>query len=102
MLVYFRTHVRIKISSLNLVCCRDIMSSKKEGGPYTKQQQEERGWYPKWYDGETLFFWKINEHKVDTAKVIQNHPDGDPDDISGEILKRLNRKFQRDKLSDKK
>ena len=39
--------------------------------------------------------WKINEHEVDTAKVIQNHPDGDPDDISGEILKRLNRKFQR-------
>ena len=65
------------------------MSSKKEGGPYTKQQQQERR-------------KKINEHKVDTAKVIQNHPDGDPDDISGEILKRLNRKFQRDKLSDKK
>ncbi len=19
---------------------------------------EERGWYPKWYDGGTLFFWK--------------------------------------------
>jgi len=26
-------------------------------------------------------------------KEIQNHPDGDPDDISGEILKRLNRKM---------
>ena len=42
MLVYVRTHVRIGISSLNLVCCRDIMSSKKEGGPYSKQQQAER------------------------------------------------------------
>ena len=55
---------------------------------------EERGWYPKWYDGGTLFFWKnTGEHKVDTIKEIQNHPDGDPDDISGEILKRLKRKM---------
>ena len=78
------------------------MSSKKEGGPYTKQQQEERRWYPKWYDGETLFFFKKREHKVDMIKEIQYHPDGDPDNISGEILKRLNRKLQRDKLQDKK
>ena len=42
MLVYVRTHVRIGISSLKLVCCRDIMSYKKEGGPYSKQQQAER------------------------------------------------------------
>ena len=31
-----------KISSLNLVCCRDIVSQEKKGGPYTKKQQEER------------------------------------------------------------
>ena len=36
---------------------------------------------------------KIKEQKVDMIKEIQNHPDGDPDDISGEILKRLNRKM---------
>jgi hypothetical protein len=63
---------------------------------------EERGWYPKWYDGETLFFWKTNEHKVDRIKEIQSHPNGDPDDISGEVLKMLNRELQRDKLQDKK
>jgi len=56
---------------------------------------EERGWYPKWYDGGTLLFWKnTGEHKVDTLKEIQNHPAGDEDDISGEILKRLNERFQ--------
>ena len=56
---------------------------------------EERGWYPKWYDGGTLFFWKnTSEHKVDTLKDIQNHPKGDPDDISGEILRRLNERIR--------
>ena len=55
---------------------------------------EERGWYPKWYDGDTLFFWKNSgKHEADTLKEIQNHPAGDIDDISGEILKRLNAKF---------
>lgn len=59
---------------------------------------EERGWYPKWYDAGTLFFWKnTSEHEVDTLKEIQNHPDGDENDISGEILKRLNKKFQSEK-----
>ena len=56
---------------------------------------EERGWYPKWYDAGTLFFWKnTGKHEVDTLKEIRNHPDGDVDDISGEILKRLNKKFE--------
>ena len=64
---------------------------------------EERGWYPKWHDAGTLLFWKnTGEHKVDTIKEIQNHPDGDPNDISGEILKRLNRDFQMWKLEDEK
>ena len=56
---------------------------------------EERGWYPKWYDAGTLFFWKNSgKHETDTLKDIQNHPDGDENDISGEILKRLNERFQ--------
>ena len=55
---------------------------------------EERGWYPKWYDADTLFLWKNSEKHVDTLKEIQNHPTGDEDDISGEILKILNKKFQ--------
>jgi hypothetical protein len=55
---------------------------------------EERGWYPKWYDAGTLFFWKnTGEHETDTLRDIRNHPKGDEDDISGEILKRLNEKF---------
>ena len=62
---------------------------------------EERGWYPKWYDGDTLFLWNnAGKHEVDTIKEIQNHPDGDPDDISGEVLRRLNKKIQRDNLQD--
>ena len=56
---------------------------------------EERGWYPKWYDGDTLFFWKNSgKHETDTLKDIRNHPTGDEDDIAGEILKRLNERFQ--------
>ena len=56
---------------------------------------EERGWYPKWYDGGTLLFWKnTGEHEADMLKDIRNHPKGDEDDISGEILKRLNEKFK--------
>jgi len=56
---------------------------------------EERGWYPKWLDAGTLFFWKNkSEREVDTLKDIRNHPDGDENDISGEILKILNEKFQ--------
>ena len=55
---------------------------------------EERGWYPKWYDAGTLFFWKNTSKHVDTLKEICNHPDGDENDISEEILKRLNEKFQ--------
>jgi hypothetical protein len=31
---------------------------------------------------------------------IRNHPDGDPDDISGEVLRILNKKIQRDKLQN--
>ena len=51
---------------------------------------EERGWYPKWYDGGTLFFWKnTSEHKVDTLKEILSHPAGDENSIAGEILKRF-------------
>ena len=62
---------------------------------------EERGWYPKWYDADTLFFWKnTGEHETDTLKDIHNHPEGDPDDISGEILKRLNAKFQRGEFNE--
>ena len=56
---------------------------------------EERGWYPKWYDAGTLLFWKnAGKHETDSLKDIQNHPEGDPDDISGEVLKRLNERIR--------
>ena len=62
---------------------------------------EERGWYPKWYDAGTLFFWKNSgKHEVDALKEIQNHPIGDEDDISAEILKSLNKKFQSGKFNE--
>ena len=55
---------------------------------------EERGWYPKWYDPGTLFLLKnTSEHKNNILKDIINHPKGDEDDISGEILKSLKEKF---------
>ncbi|MDF2421505.1 MAG: hypothetical protein OPY06_00650 [Nitrosopumilus sp.] len=32
---------------------------------------EERGWYPKWYDGGTLFFWKdMHQIAVDIIEKI--------------------------------
>ena len=56
---------------------------------------EERGWYPKWYDGGTLFFWKnTGKHETDSLKDIQNHPEGDRNDVSGEVLRRLNERIR--------
>ena len=55
---------------------------------------EERGWYPKWEDGGTLFFWKNSNKHVDTLKDIQNHPDSDENSVAEEILRKLNEKFQ--------
>ena len=52
---------------------------------------EERGWYPEWYDAGTLLLWKnTGKHKTDSLKVIQNNPYGKDDDISEEVLRRLN------------
>ena len=56
---------------------------------------EERGWHPEWYDAGTLFFWtNTGEHEVDALEEILSHPDGDENSIAGEILKKLNKKFQ--------
>jgi len=51
---------------------------------------EERGWHPEWHDAGTLFFWKnIGEHEVDILEDIANYPEGDTNDIGGEMLKSL-------------
>jgi hypothetical protein len=56
---------------------------------------EERGWYPEWYDAGTLLLWKnTGKHKTDSLNVIQNNPYGRDDDISGEILRRLNEQLR--------
>jgi hypothetical protein len=56
---------------------------------------EERGWYPEWYDAGTLLLWKnIGKHKTDSLNVIQNNPCGRDDDISNEILRRLNEQLR--------
>jgi len=56
---------------------------------------EERGWYPEWYDAGTLLLWKNEcKHKVDSLNVIQSNPYGRGDDISGEVLKRLNEQLR--------
>ena len=56
---------------------------------------EERGWYPKWHDAGTLLFWKnAGKHETDSLKDIQNHPEGDRNDVSGEVLKRLNERIR--------
>ena len=60
---------------------------------------EERGWYPEWYDRVTLFFWKHTEDSDD--EIIENfenyqiHLDThEIDGIEGEILEKLNKKFE--------
>jgi hypothetical protein len=56
---------------------------------------EERGWYPEWYDAGTLLLWKnTGKHKTDSLNVIQNNPYGGDDDISNEILRRLNEQLR--------
>jgi len=56
---------------------------------------EERGWYPEWYDAGTLLMWKnTGKHKTDSRKVIQNNPYGRDDDISEEVLRRLNEQLR--------
>jgi hypothetical protein len=59
---------------------------------------EERGWYPEWYDSQTLFFWKYSEdsHKkiIENLENYQIYLDThEIDGIEGEILKKLNKKF---------
>jgi len=60
---------------------------------------EERGWYPEWYDSESLFFWKHTEDSDD--EIIENLENyqiyldtHEIDGIEGEILDKLNKKFQ--------
>jgi len=61
---------------------------------------EERGWYPEWYDAGTLLLWKNEgEHKTDSLKIIQSNPYGRDDDISGEVLKRLNEQLREKDVS---
>jgi hypothetical protein len=56
---------------------------------------EERGWYPQWDDPQTLFFWKnTGEYETDRLRDIHNHPKGDEDDISGEVLKLLKKNLK--------
>ena len=55
---------------------------------------EERGWYSKGYDGDTLFFWKnTSEHESDILKYISNHPEGDENGIAEYMIRLLNKKF---------
>ena len=61
---------------------------------------EERGWYPEWYDAGTLLLWKNEgEHKTDSLKIIQSNPYGRDDDISCEVLKRLNEQLREKDVS---
>ena len=60
---------------------------------------EERGWYPEWYDRVTLFFWKHTEDSDDEiAENLENYQiyldTHEIDGIEGEILKKLNKKFE--------
>ena len=64
---------------------------------------ERRGWYPQWYDPGTLFFWKCDEYSDET--IVENleefqdyHDFRENDGIEAEVLKRLNKKMQEDKL----
>ena len=63
---------------------------------------EERGWYPEWYDRVTLFFWKHTEDSDD--EIIENLENyqiyldtHEIDGIEGEIIKKLNEKFEGEK-----
>jgi hypothetical protein len=59
---------------------------------------EERGWYPKWQDAGTLFFWKnTGIHETDALKDIHNHPSGDDNGIEEGILKSLKGQFRNEK-----
>jgi len=60
---------------------------------------EERGWYPEWYDRVTLFFWKYTKDSDD--EIIENLENYQIfldahkiDGIEGEILEKLNKKFE--------
>ena len=64
---------------------------------------EARGWYPQWQDPGTLLLWKCDEYSDET--IIENleefqdyHDFRENDGIEAEILKRLNKKMQEDKL----
>lgn len=57
---------------------------------------EEQGWHPEWYDAGTLLLWKNEtEKETDSLNVIKNNPYGRDDDISVEILKRLNEQLRK-------
>ena len=60
---------------------------------------EERGWYPEWYDSQALFFWKHTEDSdeeiIENLENYQIYLDThEIDGIEGEILKKLNKKFE--------
>ena len=60
---------------------------------------EERGWYPKWHDPATLFFWKytkdsVREIKENLKKFQVYHDFRENDGIGAEILEKLKEKFE--------
>ena len=56
---------------------------------------EERGWYPEWYDAGTLLLWKNNtKQETGSLEIIQSNPYSIDDDISGEVLRRLNEQLR--------
>ena len=64
---------------------------------------EARGWYPQWQDPGTLLLWKCDKYSDET--IIENleefqdyHDFRENDGIEAEVLKRLNKKMQGDKL----
>ena len=71
-------------------------------GKFTAGLRQEDG-IPKWDDPGTLFFWKCDEYSDET--IIENlvefqdyHDFRENDGIEAEVLKRLNKKMQEDKL----